>query len=424
MRAVALGGELRVCLVPARLWLAADSDTDERMVREDDPRHACEPRAPARRLARGVADRVRSDERRSGEHAGRSAHEQHAPQSRPTEDVRDRNADREERDEARLRIREEETGPQEREQRGSGPEADPAEPDRDEQHRDRDHDVTAEDARVLEQRGDAEVRRVRVRPLDVPCQQMPVGHALEEGDGGEEAGKRNERRRERAWVPFAPRRAANDDDEGGEGEEKEEELDAALAQIACPEQRRSRECDERGRGNGQQRRQRLSHVATQCAPGEREHRRGEHHVERNEEIRRLCADRDRDPKRRYCEQCHRHDRRIAGKRPRPCADGDDSDHEGGCMARRVDDQLEIRAGDQSCGQPDLCGRGRREAGQELGACARKEHRRRSQPADHRRQLGQVAMGHEDKTTDCLWSSRSGRLASILGRHRKRRRGGS
>ena len=84
---------------------------------------------------------------------------------------------------------------------------------------------------------------------------MPVRHALEEGDGGEEAGKRNERRRERAWVPLAPRRAANDDDEGGEGEEKEEELDAALAQIACPEQRRSRECDERSRGNGQQRRQ-------------------------------------------------------------------------------------------------------------------------------------------------------------------------
>ena len=29
----------------------------------------------------------------------------------------------------------------------------------------------------------------------------------------------------------------DDDDEGGEGEEKEEELDAALAQIARPEQR-------------------------------------------------------------------------------------------------------------------------------------------------------------------------------------------
>ena len=67
---------------------------------------------------------------------------------------------------------------------------------------------------------------------------------------------------------------------------EEEELDAALAQIACPEQRRSRECDKRGRRNGQQRRQGLAHVAMQCAPGEREHRRGEHHVERNEEIRR------------------------------------------------------------------------------------------------------------------------------------------
>ena len=64
------------------------------------------------------------------------------------------------------------------------------------------------------------------------------------------------------------------------------------------------------------------------------------------------------------------------------------------MARRVDDQLEIRARDQRRGQPDLCGRGRRETGQELGACARKEHRRRSQPADHRGQLSQVAMGHD------------------------------
>src|SRR6185295_20094210 len=49
VRAVAFRGELGVGLVPARLWLPAYSDPDERMHREDHPGQACEARASARR---------------------------------------------------------------------------------------------------------------------------------------------------------------------------------------------------------------------------------------------------------------------------------------------------------------------------------------------------------------------------------------
>ena len=198
VRAVALCGELCLRLVLARLRLAADPDPDHGMIREDDPRHPGEPRPATRRLARGVVHRGGGDKNRSCENEGDTADEQHAPQLRPSQQVRHRDADREERDEARLRIGEEQSRPEKGDERRPCPEADPAQPDRDEENGDRNHDVSAEDARILEERRDAEVRRVCVRARDITGKEVSVRQALEERNGREHSGERDERRRKRA----------------------------------------------------------------------------------------------------------------------------------------------------------------------------------------------------------------------------------
>jgi N-acetylglucosamine malate deacetylase 1 len=218
--------------------------------------------------------------------------------------------------------------------------------------------------------------------------------ALKESNGREQPGQRDKCGRERARMPRTEGRSRNGDDERGERKQEEEELDGALAQVAGPEQREPGEGHERSGGQGQQRRQRLPDVAPSCAKHECEERGAEDDVERHEQVGLLRADRDGDSERRRSEESDRDDRWVASERHCACANDENTDDEGGGMARRADEQLEIRPRYQSRCEGRLADRGHGHSGQELGARARKEHRRRPQPADYRRQLSQVAMGHE------------------------------
>src|SRR5207244_5929614 len=115
-------------------------------------------------------------------------------------------------------------------ERRSCPEADAAEPDCDEKNGDRDHDVPPEDAWILEERRDAEVRRVRIRTRDVPGEEMSMRQALKERNRREQPGQRDECGRERARMPRTARGPRNGDYNCGERNEEEEELDRPLAQ--------------------------------------------------------------------------------------------------------------------------------------------------------------------------------------------------
>ena len=124
-------------------------------------------------------------------------------------DERDAERHDEERDEARLRVRVEEAPEQERdEHRRDDPVERSASPDEDgdEQDGDRNDEVPAVQARVLEERGDAEERRVRIRDLDVSSEEQRPCLRLPDPDRGEERAERDERDAE-ARAEATPRRA-------------------------------------------------------------------------------------------------------------------------------------------------------------------------------------------------------------------------
>ena len=229
MGLVAFRRQLCLRLFLARLRLSADAHADERVVFERDPRDPRETRPAARRLPGGVTHRGRCDERTAGEDRDDGTDGDHAAQHAAAEDERDGDGDGEERRVARLGVRGQQSEEQETDECSREPEANAREPRRDEQHTDRDHDVTAENARILEQRRHAKVGRVRIRPRDVAREQVAVCEALEERGGREERAERDECGRERAGVPGAVRRADDHHDERREREEEEEELDAS-----CP----------------------------------------------------------------------------------------------------------------------------------------------------------------------------------------------
>ena len=138
----------------------------ERVERDRD-----EPRASARDvLRRATADRRSRRALAAASVATSGAREEHDPRPAVGAHDGDREGDDEERDEARLRVREEEAEEEERDERPSPrPSRACARVGRGSRRgaRDRHHEVAAVQARILEQRGHAEERRVRVRDLDV-----------------------------------------------------------------------------------------------------------------------------------------------------------------------------------------------------------------------------------------------------------------
>ena len=90
-------------------------------------------------------------------------------------------------------------------------------------------------------------------------------------------------------------------------------------------------------------------------------------VERQEQISLLRSDRDGDPERRHREQGDRDDRRIPSECRCGGPDDENADREGGGVARRADEQLEIRPRDEGRREAGLACRGHSQAGQELSA---------------------------------------------------------
>ena len=106
---------------------------------------------------------------------------------------RDQERHREEDGHARLRVGEVQAGEDERDDRRRDEEADLPEPEEHEQHADREHQVAAVDARVLEHRGHPEERRVGVRDPQVVREEEGAGLLLPEADPREGDGEPDER---------------------------------------------------------------------------------------------------------------------------------------------------------------------------------------------------------------------------------------
>jgi hypothetical protein len=153
----------------------------------------------------------------------------------------------EQRDEARLRVRVEEAP---EEERARGRRGDPfhgaaaTEQDRDEQDRDRDDEIAAVQAGVLEERRDAEERRIGVRDLHVASEEERPRLRLPDPDRGEDGAEGDDGPEERARKPRGERRPRDDAQSGREGEDEERERDRAGALIPGPEVRRRAEDDE------------------------------------------------------------------------------------------------------------------------------------------------------------------------------------
>ena len=259
----------------------------------------------------------------------RGAQGEHEPQAPVSEHHGDRERDGEEGDEARLRVREVEARAEECDQADRERQADPPEPDRDEEHGDREDEMEPVQARVLEQRRDPEERRVRVRDLEVGSEEEPPRLGLPEPDRGEERRERHERRRKGAGNPALQRRPRDDRDSRDEREVEEPERDRARPRVPRPEERHGGEHGEERdrvrekRGEGRQ----LG--PPQGAVGERDHGTGHDAVERQEEEGLLVAELHRDAERGDDEEGDGRGRRIADEHR---GDRGDRDHEHGDQA--------------------------------------------------------------------------------------------
>ena len=304
----------------ARARLPADADPRDRALRERVERHRHEARTPARRLAGGATlDRLGGEGGGSDGHDGRADEQEDAkPPAGPVQ--RDRERHREECDEARLRVREVEAPEEERDDGCRGHPVDRAplaDEDDNEQNGDRDDEVAAVQARVPEERGDAEERGVGVRDLDVAGEEHRARLRLPEPDGREERAERHERQEQRPREPGRERRPAGDGERGGEREQEERERDASVPLVPRPQERDRRERDEGRQRKGEEEGRRRRALATYHAVREREGRGREHEVERQEEERILLPDLDGYPEGRGGEEDDRDDRRVARERDRP-----------------------------------------------------------------------------------------------------------
>ena len=127
------------------------------------------------------------------------------------------------------------------------------------------------------------------------------------------------------------------------------------------------EGDEHRRWDREQRWERPPHVASQRPDHEGQDGGREDGVEREEEVGLLRSDRDGDPERRRREEHDRDDRRVANERCGAGSDEENADTEGGRVARRADELLEIRCRNEGRCERSLARHGHGQAGQELSA---------------------------------------------------------
>ena len=164
-------------------------------------------------------------------------------------------------------------------------EAHAAQPESDHEQHDPERELPAVDARVGEERRRAEVRRIGVGHLEVTREVQLAGPELGQPDRCEPTSECHRDGREHTRRPRGERRAREAGEQRGKGEEEEQQLDRPGAQIARPGQRDRRERDERRRRSADDQRERHQRLASRHPDDERDDRRHEHRIQRDEQER-------------------------------------------------------------------------------------------------------------------------------------------
>ena len=215
-RRAAVGGKSLACA-----WLRAKAHADEGVLGED---ARCQ-LDPSRAVARDTLGRRARD---LVGHEGASADDdEHRRDGRResdgtvARDHRDEHRDAEERHQARLRVGEEEAREQERHDDCRDRQPGLSVPRHGEHNRDPEHEVTAVQARVAEERRYAEEARVRIADLDGGrVEEQPVGGLLDDADCREEGCERHGGDPQGARHPGRERRSRHDGHEDDEWEEE------------------------------------------------------------------------------------------------------------------------------------------------------------------------------------------------------------
>ena len=294
-------------------------------------------------------------------------------------------------DHARLRVREPERGKLDDQHGRNDREPHAAEEIRGDDDRDPEREVAAEEARVLEERADPEVRRERVVDLERRRVELRVRRPLDEADNREEHRQRHESRPERARQPRRKVHAGDDREECGEREQEEDELDAPGLEVARPDEREAAERDE-GADRIRQPRSDRTRLFGDEPPAERDRRRCQDPVERDQQERVLRPQVDRNPERSGEEEGDRRERGPAdecrGERDPGQHDDDQADDRHGSV-----EPVEVGPGDERDREHEL-GRGEDgEASEERAAASREKDEERADRSDDRGDLSEVSMGH-------------------------------
>ena len=363
---------------------AADPDAHERVVDGDVRAAADERAAAARRALRAVAGEVVANARR-GQGAGADDHgrddREHDPASSPSEHRGEHDA-RGERGEARLRVREVEPGPDERDRSRGAEQPAPVAPEQhdDEQREDRDDQEAPVDGRVPEDRVDPVEGRVGVRDEQLLVPEQVARLVLVDPDRREEGGHRRHLDEQPERDQPAPPQASERDREEAEREVEEEQLDRALADVLRPDHREAAPADERRQRPRDRAELASARVALPELPGQQERRRRDDAVHRHEQVRLGRADVDVDA------------RGHAGKHGERQHEGPAAEQEGAADHERDPD--DGRAGEQRPvpvrrqvdGEHDRPERPRAQAGEPLHPSRREEQRREAQAGDGARDL--------------------------------------
>ena len=267
-----------------------------------------------------------------------------------------------ERDEARLRERDEQPEPRRHHdgvEPGNSPAADSAEHDPGERREDRDREVAPVHRRVPEDGVDPEEGCVRVEHLHARVPEDVAGEPLVPPDQGVGERRRDQPAPEPGQPPSTPGQPREAERQQPEGQEERTEEDRPAADVDRPDEREPGPPHERREREGDRAELARAVVTAQERPAEREREPSDHRVEGQEEVDLVAPDVDGQPQGDARQRRQREQVRPPPEQYRH-ADGDDEPAHG------------------RCGQP-----GAAEVGQEIDA----QHPERGRPRDEAREAG-------------------------------------
>ncbi len=218
--------------------------------------------------------------------------------------------------------------------------------DRDEEDDDRHDEVAAVEARILEERGDAEERRVRIRDLHVAPEEERAGLRLPDADRREQRSECDECDQQRSREPVGQRAPHERRKSGCEREYEERERDATRALVPRPQKRRCRQRHEGSERHGEEEWGRRRSLAAEDPVRERDDRSGDHEIQREEQERLLVTELDGNAEGSDREQRHRHRRRITREHDGGSDGGCRSDPDERNPSRISEEQLDLVVTDE------------------------------------------------------------------------------